>query len=61
MIGSSMGAWLMMLVAMERPHRVQSIIGLASAPDFTHRAYARFSPEVILYVPTMPYQSYAIN
>ncbi len=45
-VGSSMGAWLMILVTIERPHRVHSLIGVSSAPDFTQRAFARFSPEV---------------
>ncbi|MBN8530638.1 MAG: alpha/beta hydrolase [Alphaproteobacteria bacterium] len=35
LIGSSMGAWIMLLACVARPHRVASLIGLASAPDFT--------------------------
>lgn len=35
LVGSSMGGWLMLLVALARPERVSSIIGVASAPDFT--------------------------
>jgi len=35
LIGSSMGGWLALLLAMEKPKRVAGIIGLASAPDFT--------------------------
>lgn len=34
-IGSSMGGWIMLLLAMRRPERVAGMIGLAAAPDFT--------------------------
>ena len=35
LIGSSLGGWLMTLVARERPSRIVGIIGIAAAPDFT--------------------------
>ncbi|MFT5173074.1 MAG: pimeloyl-ACP methyl ester carboxylesterase [Gammaproteobacteria bacterium] len=35
LIGSSMGAWIMLLVARELGEQVCAMIGLASAPDFT--------------------------
>ncbi|PPR79078.1 MAG: hypothetical protein CFH01_00635 [Alphaproteobacteria bacterium MarineAlpha2_Bin1] len=35
LIGSSMGAWIMLLVANQRKKRVSGIIGIAPAPDFT--------------------------
>ncbi len=35
LIGSSMGSWLMLLATLEQPDRVASLIGIASAPDFT--------------------------
>ena len=34
-IGSSMGGWLALLIALSRPKRVVGLIGLAAAPDFT--------------------------
>lgn len=35
LIGSSMGGWLMLLVARSIPERMRGLIGIAAAPDFT--------------------------
>ncbi|MGH6902086.1 MAG: alpha/beta hydrolase [Geminicoccaceae bacterium] len=35
LVGSSMGGWIMLLVALARPERVRGLIGIAAAPDFT--------------------------
>ncbi len=35
LVGSSMGGWIMLLVALARLARVRGLIGIAAAPDFT--------------------------
>ncbi|MDX1974961.1 MAG: alpha/beta hydrolase [Rickettsiales bacterium] len=35
LVGSSMGAWIAMLLAQQNPQRVAGFVGIASAPDFT--------------------------
>jgi pimeloyl-ACP methyl ester carboxylesterase len=46
LIGSSMGGWIMLLAALERPARVAALVGIAVAPDFTQELlWPRLSPE----------------
>ncbi|HKY81874.1 MAG TPA: alpha/beta hydrolase [Sphingobium sp.] len=35
LVGSSMGGWLALLIALARPERVAAVVGIAAAPDFT--------------------------
>jgi pimeloyl-ACP methyl ester carboxylesterase len=34
-VGSSMGGWIMLLLALARPERLRGLVGIAAAPDFT--------------------------
>lgn len=35
LVGSSMGGWIMLLVALARKARIRGLLGIAAAPDFT--------------------------
>lgn len=39
LVGSSMGGWLMLLVAEHVKHRLAGLVGIAPAPDFTRWGY----------------------
>ena len=45
-VGSSMGAWIMLLLARYRPERLAGLVGIASAPDFVLRMWENFSEEI---------------
>ncbi len=40
LVGSSMGGWLMLLVALELPLKIKGLIGIAAAPDFTEWGFS---------------------
>jgi len=48
LIGSSMGGWLALLVALARPQRVAGIVGIAAAPDFTMWGFSQEEKMTIL-------------
>ena len=39
LVGSSMGGWIMLHLALQRPERVRGLLGIAAAPDFTDWGY----------------------
>ena len=40
LVGSSMGGWIALHVALRRPKRVAAMVGIAAAPDFTQWGYS---------------------
>lgn len=45
LVGSSMGAWIALLVAREHKEKVAGLAGIAAAPDFTEKlVWEQFSP-----------------
>ena len=48
LVGSSMGGWLMLLVALAMPHRVTGLIGIAAAPDLTDWGYSATQKATLL-------------
>ena len=41
LVGSSMGGWIALHLALLRPERVQALIGIAAAPDFTEWGFTQ--------------------
>ena len=70
LVGSSMGGWIALLVALARPGRVAGLVGIAAAPDFTERLmWQAMSPrererlmgEGVLHVPSQYGEPYPIT
>ena len=40
LVGSSMGGWIALHVALLRHERVQALVGIAAAPDFTEWGFS---------------------
>lgn len=45
LVGSSLGGWIMILAALQRPERVAALLGTAAAPDFTADLLSSLEPE----------------
>ena len=45
-VGSSMGGWVMLLMARDRPQKIAGLVGIAPAPDFVLRMWDEFSDEI---------------
>jgi pimeloyl-ACP methyl ester carboxylesterase len=47
LVGSSLGGWIMLLTALDRPARVAALVGIAAAPDATEALmWQSFPPEI---------------
>lgn len=46
--GSSMGGWLMLLVARARPEKVAGLVGIAAAPDFTDWGFTEAQKRILV-------------
>ena len=62
LVGSSMGGWIALLMALARPERITGLIGLAAAPDFTKDLMwnammpaerARLERDGVLHIPSL--------
>ncbi len=48
LIGSSMGGWIALHVALRRPERVRALVGIAAAPDFTGWGFTADEKDLLL-------------
>jgi len=54
-VGSSMGGWIGLRMALLRPERIAGFIGIAAAPDFTKRMKAEMSADALNDLETQGY------
>ena len=47
-VGSSMGGWIAFHLALRRPERVQALVGIAAAPDFTNWGFTAEQKQELL-------------
>ena len=45
LVGSSLGAWISLILAMQRPDEISAVIGIGSAIDYTFDTYAKLTDE----------------
>ena len=48
LVGSSMGGWLALLIALRRPERVRALVGIAAAPDFTEWGFSEEQKQMLV-------------
>lgn len=62
-VGSSMGGWMALMLALKHPQRVRALIGIAAAPDFTEELFlpnltaekrAEFEDQGVIYLKASP-------
>jgi pimeloyl-ACP methyl ester carboxylesterase len=47
LVGSSLGGWIMLLAALDRPRHIAALVGIAAAPDATEALmWQSFPPEI---------------
>jgi pimeloyl-ACP methyl ester carboxylesterase len=48
LIGSSMGGWIALHIAIRRPERVRALVGIAAAPDFTDWGFSSAEKQTLM-------------
>lgn len=68
LVGSSMGGWLMLLVALQRRERIRGLVGIAAAPDFIDdferlslEQHRRLNTEGVCYIASSSGEAYPLT